>query len=255
MKKLKTIKKSNKIITIFSIFIITLYVFLKIVNRLTYEGFVFNKFHVLPDNFLWPALISILGIAVVWIPQVNFRKLLKIQSIIIVFALLIITQNLYHIYKSKWENFQYIVAHPYATYGDKMRRGVGSIFYNYTLFIDKYTSENSILLIPPQGFPWPQTGNASMLRYFVYPRKISNGKEFDPPSKDILKDIDYVLLNWGESDETEGAYTHDWPKFDVEAEEIIFMNKDGSFGGEVKGDYHYKDYKGKQVWGLIVVKH
>jgi len=33
------------------------------------------------------------------------------------------------------------------------------------------------------------------------------------------------------------------------------MNEDGSYGGEIKGDYRYKDYKGKRVWGLIVVKH
>lgn len=255
MKKHKTNQKSNKIITIFSIFVISLYIFLKIVNRMTYEGFVFSKLHVLPEWFFWPAMISLLVIAVVWIPQIKFRKLLNIQSAILIVTLLVVLFNLRQIYKSEWQAFHYILANPNATYDDKMRHELCPIFYNYTLFINKYTSEDSSLLMPPQTFPWPYVGNGGMLRYFVYPREITNGEEYKAPSAEVLKNIDYVLLNWGETEQTQGVYTHEWPKFDVKAEKIIFMNEDGSFGGEAKGDYHYNDYKGKRVWGLIAVKH
>jgi hypothetical protein len=255
IKKDFYLQKTDRIITIFSAFIMLMYLALKIVNRLTYDGFVFNKLHVLPDGLLWPALISLLSIAVVLIPQIKFNKLFNIRSVILIFTFLLILFNLRQIYKSEWQTFHYIIANPKATYGDKMRRELCPIFYDYTLFINKYTSEYSSLLMPPQTFPWPFVGNGGMLRYFVYPRKITNGEEYEAPSIEVLKNIDYVLLNWGETEQTQGVYTHEWPKFDVKAEKIIFMNEDGSYAGEVKGDYYYNNYKGRRVWGLIVVKH
>jgi hypothetical protein len=204
---------------------------------------------------LWPALISILIIAIVWIPQIKYKKLLNIQTLIYTIAIFIICYNLFLIYKSKWRSYQQIISNPQASYDDKMRNTIGDLIYNYALFVKKYTPENSSILVPPQAFPWPGSGNIGYFRYFVYPRTIESGDEFEAPSKNSLAKIDYILLNWGETDRVEYPHTHDWPKFDVKAEKIIFMNRDGSFGGEVGGNYYYKDYKDKQVWGIIVVKH
>ena len=251
----KKIRKIDKLASLLFAFLLSLYVVLKVINRLISSDFVVNKFHIQPNILIWPILICLLLVAVLWIPRINFRKLLKIQTILLIFAFSMIAWNIYKTYKIEWWNFQFIIANPHATYDDKMRRVAGAIFYNYALFVDKYTSENASILVPPQSFPWPGSGNVAYFRYFVYPRNIYNGRESEPPSKEVLDKTDYVLLNWGETDETEGTFTHDWPKFDVNAEKIIFMNENGSFGGEVKGDYHYKDYKGKRVWGIIVVKH
>jgi hypothetical protein len=245
----------DKLVLVLFVFFILFYVFLKVLNRLTYPDFVFSTIHIQPDVLKWPTLISFLPVAILWIPRIDFKKLLNIRFALLVFVFLIIAYNFFKIYKMEWWNFQFMIANPHATYDDKLRGKIGSLFYNYALFIDKYTPEGATILIPPQSFPWPQSGNIPYFRYFVYPRNIYNGKESEPPSKEVLSKTDYVLLNWGETDQTEGAYTHDWPKFDVNAEKIIFMNEDGTFGGEVKGDYRYKDYKGKRVWGIIVVKH
>ncbi len=251
----KKIRKVDKLVLFSFLFLLSLYFVVKLANRLTPAGDLFNKLHIQPNNFIWPVLISLIPVIVVLIPRVNFRKLFKIQSIFILFAFSIIILNLYKIYKLNWRTFQFVIAHPYATYNDKMRKAIGDLTYNYILFVDKYTPPNASLLIPPQAFPWPASGNVVYFRYFVYPRDISSGDEFESPPKDVLNKIDYVLLNWGETDMVEFPHTHDWPKFDVKAEKIIFMNEDGSFGGEIKGDYRYKDYKNKRVWGLIVVKH
>jgi hypothetical protein len=249
------IRKIDKLALVISILLISFYVLLKVVNRLAYPDFVFSKLHIQPNSLMWPALISILLAAILWVPRIDIKKLLNIRFTFLVFASLMIAFNFIRIYKSQWEKLQFIIAHPLATYDDKMRETTGSIFYNYTLFINKYTPEKSFLLAPPQSFPWPGSGNVAYFRYFVYPRNLSNGEEFESPTKEVLKNIDYILLNWGETEQTQSVYTHEWPKFDVPAEKIIFMNEDGSFGGEVKGDFHYKDYKGKKVWGIIVVKH
>jgi hypothetical protein len=255
MRKNTTFSKGDRIASVFFIVVLTLYVILKVANRLTYPGFVFSRVHIDPNSLISLVLISLAPVVVAWAPRINIKQLVKIQSVLVILAFSIIALNLYTIYKSEWKTFQLIVAHPNATYDDKMRKAIGDVFYNYSLFVNKYTAPSASLLVPPQAFPWPGSGNVGYFRYFVYPRNIINGDEFEPPLEDILARIDYVLLNWGETDIVEPPHTHDWPKFDVKAEKIIFMNKDGSFGGEVKGDYRYEDYKDKKVWGLIVVKH
>lgn len=253
VKKNKKSQKNDKVLMVFSVFLIILYIVLKITDRLTYANFVFSNLHIQPNNLLWPTLISFLPVVFVWFPRINFKKLLTPQSILALFVTSIIAFNMYKIYKMEWWAFQFIITHPQASYGDKMRRAVGPEFYNFTQFIIRNTPEDSKILIPPQAFPWPQSGNEAFMRYFIHPRKMGNGKEYNPQTK--LSDYDYVVLNWGETDSTEPPYTHSWPKFDVPAEGIIFMNTDGTFGGEIKGNYYYKDYKDKKVWGLIIIKH
>ena len=60
---------------IFFIFILSLYVVLKKwCNCFTYTDFVFSKLHIQPDALKWPVLISLLPVAVAWIPRINFRE-------------------------------------------------------------------------------------------------------------------------------------------------------------------------------------
>ena len=253
VKKSKEFKKNDKIPLVLSGFFLTLYLIFKVIDRLIYANFIFSTLHVQPDNLFFSVLISLLLVIVVWFHRINFKELKTIKSIVIIFIISIIIFNIYKTYKMEWWAFQFIIAHPSASYDDKMRRAVGSEFYDFTQFINKHTSVDSKILIPPQAFPWPQSGNEAFMRYFIYPRKMTNGTEYNPEVK--LSDYDYVVLNWGETDSVQSPYTHGWPKFDVPAEKTIFMNNDGSYGGEVKGNFNYKDYINKKVWGLIIIKH
>lgn len=247
--------KVDKFIYAFSASVVALYIILKIVNRLSYPGFVFNILHIQPDSLKWPALVSLIPGIIIFYLHGSFRKLPKIQLAIGLAVVAVVFSNINAIYKSSWVTYRFILLHPFGSYTDRMKYTVGPLFYSYSMFIDKYTPKNATILIPPQAFPWPRSGNVGLIRYFLYPRKLSNGKELTGPTKEALNSIDYILLNWGDLDQVESTFTHGWPKFDVKAEKIIFMNEDGSFGGEVKGDYRYKDYKDKKVWGIIVVKH
>ena len=175
----------------------------------------------------------------------------KLLSILVVVVLL---GNLAGVINRITYGNLYVLRHLNASYDDKMKEKVGTVFYNFTQFIVKNTPENAYLLIPPQAFPWPQTGNGAFMRYFVYPRDVAIAGEYAFDRDDVeLKDFDYVLLAWGEGD-VKDQHTHGWPKFDVPAEKVIFMNEDGSFAGETVGDYIYERYKGNNVWGLIKVK-
>lgn len=241
-------------ILIFFIIILSLYIFLKIINRLTYDNFVFSKFHIQPNNLLLSVLITFLPVIVIWSPKINLKKIFSIKNILGAFVTLIVVFNIYKIYKIENRSLRFIINHPLASYDTKMEEKLGTVFYRYTQFINQYTQENSRLLMPPQAFPWPQSGNGAFLRYFVYPRKVGNGKEYMTKDEVAKISSDYVLLDYGETETTEGEYTHGWPKFDIPAEKVILMNEDGSYGGEVLGDYRYENYEGKRVWGLIKVK-
>jgi hypothetical protein len=231
------------------------YVLFKVLNTLLNANFVFSKIHVQPDNLLWVVMIAFVPLLVNIIQGVYSGKAPKLPIFIFWACILLIVSNIFNTYKGEEWAFRFIVAHPRASYGEKMSRAVGTFFYNYTQFINANTPKDAALLMPPQAFPWPQSGNGAFLRYFVYPRVLGNGGEYLPGPKVEWKNFDYVLLDWGETDSVDKPYTHGWPKFDVPAEKIIFMNKDGSYGGEKIGDYHYKDYLNREVWGLIKVKH
>lgn len=235
--------------------LIGFYVLLKVANRFTHANFVFSKIHIQPDNLFSLVLVFLIPFLISGIHAVLRSGKNKIAVTLTSLCLLLIGFNFYKIYKTELWAIRFIVSNPLASYDDKMRRAVGPVFYNYTKFIVAHTPENASLLMPPQAFPWPQTGNGAFLRYFVYPRPLGNGKEFETPEEAGAITYDYVLLAWGETETTEGRYTHGWPKFDIPAEKIIFMNEDGSYSGEVKGSYRYEDYKDKKVWGLIKVKH
>jgi hypothetical protein len=135
-----------------------------------------------------------------------------------------------------------------------MREAIGEDFYNFTQFINKNTPESATVLIPPRGFPWPQTGNVGYIRYFIYPREIAKGKEYEPAHDYESKRIDYVLIAWGETPTTSHGFTHGWPKFDVEAEYILYLNKDGGVTKK-PGNYVYDEHKNNKYWGLIKINN
>ncbi len=148
----------------------------------------------------------------------------------------------------------YMMKNPTASYDQKMEEKLGKKFYDYVLFIKKYTPENSKILIPPfPTWPWAQSGNIPYMTYFLYPRTLLNGEEYSPKYDLIKENVDYVLLAWGELDSPAGEEANGWPKFNVKAEKIIFMLADGR-SMEKEEDYIYKEVENKEVWGLIKVK-
>jgi len=245
-------EKLYKIDKILLFFLVFLFLSFSLLELATYKNFVFSKFHIQIVNLGWPILVCLYLILVKKIYSKNPQKDRGFTFLFLAVFFWVLTLNIMTIYSMFDDSLRYLIRNPRADYGDKMSQRIGKQFYDYTLFINKNTPENSRLLIPPQGFPWPQSGNAAYLRYFVYPRDVSNGDEYKAP--DFKKaGIDYVLLDWGEADKTEYGYTHGWPKFDVPAEEIILIGAGGKI--EVtKGNYVYEKYKDKNVWGLIKVK-
>lgn len=246
-------KKIQKIISYF-LWIISFVFFLFLyLEQVSYPNFVFSKFHINPDNLFWPWMMSFYLVFVGKIKLEYFRKIFYSPLLLLIIVMWALSLNLIRIRLMFTENLRYLIKNPLASYDEKMRHSVGQKFYDYTLFINKYTPEDSNILIPPMAFPWPQSGNGAYLRYFIHPRNFANSEEYLLGKDKYIKDFDYVLLDWGESDGLQDQYTQGWPKFDIPAEEIIFWQENGDVE-IVKEDYVYNKYKGKEVWGLIKVK-
>lgn len=144
----------------------------------------------------------------------------------------------------------------FSPYELKIRHKIGAPVIDYYEFIKRNVPENEKILIPPQGCPWPMTGNAAYSRYFLYPRHLISGKEKEPGLDLKKENIKYVLIAWGEVGELEFGLTPGWPKFPVPAKKIIYKKEYTEiFNYEkivVEKDFDPKDLKVGQ-WGLIEV--
>lgn len=149
------------------------------------------------------------------------------------------------------DNLKLAIRHPLLKYEDKVRFKVGPTFYDFVSFIKNNTPEESTILLPPfpDAFPWPQTGNVAYMRYFLYPRKLINGKQFEP-GLDLKKEgVDYILIAWGEGTVESNGFSHGWPKFDIPARKIIYLS---GVPKKIRQDYYiYNEHQGLQSWGLI----
>lgn len=139
------------------------------------------------------------------------------------------------------------------SYDKKMEMAVGKIPYDFALFIKNNTSPDSTILIPPQGYPWDKTSNVAYFRYFLYPRTLINGNEKD--SNTDIKSVDYVLIDYGETDILQYGFTNVWPKFNVNGEYIIYWNPlDGTVRKVDNGKYIYNPDNKIEEWGIINIK-
>lgn len=161
------------------------------------------------------------------------NKFSRIQKIILLLIILSLLINLWSIARVMAHGLKIIYLdrnYLSASNEKKLCLKVGESFCNYVSFIKEHTPENAVILIPPQGYPWPMTGNVAYFRYFLYPRILISGKEKEPGVDLIKTKVDYVLIDWGEDKSTEYDFTHSWPKFSVPAKQTIYMDTDKKWG-------------------------
>ncbi|HJX58995.1 MAG TPA: hypothetical protein VJ481_00360 [Patescibacteria group bacterium] len=245
------------------------YLFFSIMELLIYPNYVFSTFHLHPNALIWPLGLSTALLIVGYreqrliaplgrskkIEEIHdyFKELHYISFVIFIALIIMFFVNTSTNLKNFLSDFKFMIRNPSISMEERLRKKVTPIFYDYVVFVNKYVPEDAKILIPPQGFPWPQSGNYGYIRYFIYPREGTSGKEYEPGIDYKSKGISYVLLSWGETESTEYGYTHGWPKFDVPAEWVVFYDESGRIFTK-DGDYHYKDFVNKKVWGVIKIK-
>lgn len=228
-----------------------------IIEIIQYQNFVFSTFHIHPQEMITPLSISVFSYLILFKnklstalvnPKFLFRKF-PVTAILIWVLIL----NFSEMGKNVFRDLVFILENPRASYDKKMEEKVGKQFYNYVRFIKNNTPDDAKILIPPfPAYPWPQTGNIPYMTYFLYPRVLLNGEEKSPNFYLKSGIVDYVLIAWGETEATSGGFTHGWPKFDIAAQEIVYMDNGGL---KIEyGDYLYKNVEGRMLWGIIKIK-
>lgn len=247
--------------------ILSVVVFLcNFIEGISYTNYIFSRFHVHPKLLYTPLFLSYFGLFLfikkdtIWNKSNNaglakyFKTIYKVRTLLLIICFWLIFQNLTVIWQVLRNDILFMVKHRESTVAEKMRYKVGDKFYKFVDFVQKNTPPYSTILIPPQGYPWPQTGNPSYIRYFLYPRKVVVGKEYEA-NIDLLKsNIDYVLIAHGETDTTEFGFTHGWPKFDVPSDYVLYMEDDKELIRQYEHMYLYKNSIGKEQWGIIKIK-
>lgn len=213
-----------------------------------YSNYVFSHFHVHLELLLLCLLI--LSVSLFWLGSGGERVNFVLRVVILFILIDYIVAGFNSI-----ENGRpiFILKNLGLTNVQKMEMAMGKTFYDYTIFLKENTQEDSIVLIPPQGFPWSQTGNSGYLRYFLYPRTLVNGGENEPGTD--LNSVDYVLIDYGETTISEYGYTNIWPKFDISGEYIIYWDpQTGKTWRDDGGIYTYKKGDSAVRWGILKIK-
>jgi hypothetical protein len=224
------------------------YLTMRLLEAFHFNNYVFSTYHVQPVGFFYIVVFSFaLAATYKLIGSPNLNKTMLLLLIPVFFI-----DNLTKVLDSAISSNLYVMAHINYSYADKMSASWG-IYYDYTQFIKANTPEGSSILVPPQGYPWFLTGNIGVDRYFLYPRKLVNGDERQPGTN--LNNVDYILIDYGETNISQHGFTNIWPKFDVDGEYLIYWNPlDGSTERVDNGKYIYKA-ENKEQWGIIRVKH
>lgn len=232
-----------------------------LLDTFKYSNFVFSTYHVQPEGLITSFVLSLYMYIVssrniIFVGYKNIKSFSRLKYLVMAILLWILTQNIYRLSLDSARDLAFMIKNPNASYDQKMEEKLGKLFYNYALFIKANTPENAKILLPPfPAYPWPQTGNYAYIRYFLYPRTVLNGNEYNAGHDLVGEGIDYVLIAWGETESTSGGYSHGWPKFNVKAEKITYMVNDGDKRRiEKSGDYIYDNVKNTELWGVIKVK-
>lgn len=260
------------------VFIIFYFILMGIENK-NYPNYVFSRFHLQPDNFFNLVLMSIfllLGGLLYFSAEtergrvrnffldllhksginfnfsttrVGYRESFVILFLFVsVFLLLVyFIENLSQTLPLAIKNDLYIFTHLDDSYDDKMRKTLG-FYYDFMRFVDDYTEEGAVIVLPPNKSPWLSEGNPNLSRYFLYPKYVLNGEESSLPGEDF----DYVVVakgSWDREGKSKG-----WPRFFVEAKRVFFYSGTTKEVKVVNGDFYPELMDLYGGWGLIEVK-
>jgi hypothetical protein len=236
--------------------LVFVYYLLSLLESSNYPNYVFSVYHLTPNFFVYLIFFSsFLLIMKLLIVQkkaiINFvAKRSRKQSLLLGTIIFLLTlhffTNVVPVFSKIVSSTGFIVKNPTLSYEQKMETKWGMIV-PYSKFVNSITEPNSVIVVPPQLFPWGSSGNAGLMRYFLYPRSLKNGTLEDAFAKE--KNPDYVLIAKG-AWPTENL-DYGWPKQDITAEKVYIWDKETKIVREYDGPYLWEDERFYQQWGVI----
>lgn len=189
---------------------------------------------------------------------INFLKTPKIKKGIREFVsvtglsgiiISIVFINVAYLVKNILPYFKVTMINLSASYDWRMEHEVG-FFYNYTMFINKYTPDSALILHPKMQSRWPEVSNEGYTRYFVYPRDLV-AEDGDELKKEKITHIFIIGRK-----NLDGVKNLDpWPTVKIPAKRLIYAPL--GLKGEVtilEKDYSPSDEINDR-WGIIELEN
>ncbi len=231
------------------------------VDLIKYPNYIFSTLHLQPQNLIYPVFLSLYLFLLNHFKTEGFDSPLffkdtfsKVRGSFVGSFIVLLSLGHYTIYNTSevlkivLPNTLYIAKNLNADYEKKMRKKWG-FFYDYMLFIERHTDEDSTIVLPPQELPWLSIGNGGLVRYFLYPRKLISG-DYESLPNDSFDHILVARGSWPIEDEER----YGWPKIPVDADKIIYLDHSTNEVEEFYNDYDPIDAKNKGAWGIIKVR-
>jgi|GEM_PF-1948057 len=240
-------KLVSTIVAVFASTVSLLYFVLSLIESFTYENFVFTHFHINMKGFVILTALSILVYIFFSSPRKGLAKLMQdglYASLIFLFIF-----NISRLTPLVIKSVMPIIRDPGASYDAKMTTAYPG-FYPAMQMVARITSENSTIIIPPQGAPWVTEGNNFLVSRFLYPRHIVH---IESEAKQTLPSGEVYMLIAKGSWPSDGTYAHGWPKISVAANQIWKFDVENQTYETFSRDY---DPTGDVWdWGLIKVQN
>ncbi len=162
--------------------ILLVYYILNIVEIAHYTNYVLATFHIHLDGFIYLMLfvLSLTGVDLIVNNPLLFKDVSQLKIIFNKdrFRFIFFVFLIYTVYFNFGITFQhavkrgaFIFSHINYSHDDKMYHQWGE-YYKFMLFVKENTSNEAIIVIPPEKEPWLTSGNMWIDRYFLYPRRI-----------------------------------------------------------------------------------
>lgn len=232
------------------------YIFLVAMENVYYNNYVFSNFHIYIPSTLY-IFFYFFGLSVIYAIYdrdigKSFSRFLKRKNCVyILLVFFIFSYSCIREFSKSLDrsinSLGFIVLHLDYDYNQKMDFRY-PYFYRYMKLLTQSIPEDSKIGIPPKEAPWIMTGNAPLVRYFLYPREIVN---LDRNLNNVFE-VDYVLIAKGLS-QTQGISSYGWPKEKLENVELYYLDSENLKWVSDCCLYDPDQKKNENAWGYIKV--
>lgn len=217
-----------------------LYILIILLETINYPNYIFSNFHINPLTFQ-------LFTATAWWVYFLLSANSWVKALLLAVIIYISVDGFGRTLGLAGLGISEAVINSNLTYSEKMTKAYPG-FYPVMKKIASITPQDATLYIPPQSNPWELEGNAAMVRYFLYPRKIINlDDQLSPLTQKVSNS--YLLISRGTAESRKTAYDYGWPKNSVDYSRSWQISPSGEIVSEsYNSTYNPAD---NWEWGLL----
>lgn len=204
--------------------IVVVYFLSSLLEQQNYPNFVFSHYHLHISFFMNILILNVYIIIIeilldynflmlkyIKIPDLTPKNISKIIILLLIVAIISypVLRTFINISKMMIYHASLVIRNPNLNFDQRSKKVISN--YSYYKFLVEHTPESALIGVPPQRNPWLTIGNIGMVRYFLYPRKITQ----EPDKTKVPSGVDYLVISSGDWASMDGKYG--WPEATVSA--------------------------------------